>query len=774
MLLGPRRWAVLCVGLVACGSPRLANVTQQPPGPDCPAGGVLIEQGVDDNDDGDLQGSEIDSSELVCDGGDSIVDQRPEPPGTNCANGGTKIRVGIDRNRDGILADDEVQQETYVCSAQPGTPTLVSVEQEPLGANCALGGVVVRSGDDLNHDGALDPTEVTSTTYVCTGAVPVNETINGSFHLRNEFDQAVLVHVKHITGTLFVEPNQYLTNPIAPKLEDVSSVVVTNTFDSLSLPALTTLTNLDISQNADFNALDAPALAIAGNVSITPKAHLANVNLGAMTRVVSNLHIDKAPLTVLHLESLAQIGGELWIRNSPLTSLPLPALRSVGTRAYFDTFSNLTTLSMPLLESVGTLELYDLPKVTAIDLRALTSTSGITLARAPLLAENQFQIGGLTQLSDRLVLAGLPWADVQAFDGVQSTGQVWISEFTSLTTLAGFGNLTSAPIVTIANNPALTSISGFPNIGATLQRLSITGNSQLVSISGFAAVTQITDKLELSGNGLIQLDAFPNLATVYNLVIDNNAKLTSVTGFAGLTTASGLYFTNNPALTSIGGLANVQTIAGLQAIQNPKLAAISMPALQTATQLVVDAPLTTAAFPALTDGAVRLDNARLLDVSGFSALKTGGVFLTSAPELTTYSLPLLQTGGATITFAPKLTSVDLPALTEGGLRFDTTPVLSSISAPVAQRFTQLWVSNAAVSELSFPSLVRTQAFTIQMVPQLVSLDMPALTQIDTTANLFVSASQLPACQVTELITRTGYTGSVYIDAPPCVRAVETP
>jgi hypothetical protein len=766
-----RSWLPALALLVACGSPRLANVSTQPPSAECSAGGVLIEQGTDDNDDGVLQTSEVDSSELLCNGADAadaFVDTAAEPAGVNCANGGTRIRIGFDADRDGVLADDEVQQVAYVCNADAGTPTLVDVAQEPIGSNCSLGGVVVRSGDDLDHDGALDPSEVTSTSYVCTGEVPVNETINGDFYLRNTFDQAVLVHVKHITGTLYVMPNAYLTDPIAPKLEDAYQVVISETFDSLSLPTLATLTGaLDVTSTADFETLSAPTLVQVGSVSITPKARLATVNLQSLATVVSTFKIDQAPLTTLTLGALSQIGGEVWIRKTQLSTLSLPMLSSMGFRAYIYDHPNLASVAMPALQSVGTLELMDLPLLTALDLRSLTSADGFALARAPQLPQSQFQIGAITSLPYELVLSALPWTNVQPFESLVSVGTLWLSDFPQLANLSGLSNLTAANWISITNNSTLTSITGFQGLGRVVERLEISNNAQLVSISGFSSLTEVTSRLWLMANGFTQLSGFGNIQTVGQFVIGDNPYLSSVTGFDSLQTASSLSI-GGPELFSISAFPNLQTVSALN-VGGPKLATVTLPALRSATEIrIADTPVTTVSFPLLSDAVVRLNNVSLLaDVSGFPLLRNGGVNITSANELVTYLLPNLETGGASIWYAPKLATVSLPAFRDGGLSFDTVPLLSSISAPLAQRLTQFWINGAAVSQLRFPVLQRTQVFVFQMVPLLESLEMPALTQFDPGTGLLVNAPRLPACQVTQLISQTGYTGSAIIYAPPC-------
>ena len=51
-----------------------------------------------------------------------------------------------------------------------GSNALVSTAIEAAGANCANGGVVINSGTDSDNDGILDPSEISSTQYVCNGA----------------------------------------------------------------------------------------------------------------------------------------------------------------------------------------------------------------------------------------------------------------------------------------------------------------------------------------------------------------------------------------------------------------------------------------------------------------------------------------------------------------------------------------------------------------------------------------------------------------------------
>ncbi len=194
----------------------------------CPNGGVTIESGVDSNQDHVLQTSELTSTQFVCNGlngndgtnglngSDGISNFKAlllishELPGINCATGGSVVNVGLDLNQDNILGRNEITSFNYICNGANGAsgasgntgatgatglggPTgangatgaagsngtngtngfnsLVSITAESVGSvHCVYGGAKTSSGPDLNANNTLDPSEITSTTYICTGA----------------------------------------------------------------------------------------------------------------------------------------------------------------------------------------------------------------------------------------------------------------------------------------------------------------------------------------------------------------------------------------------------------------------------------------------------------------------------------------------------------------------------------------------------------------------------------------------------------------------------
>ena len=94
-----------------------AKTSAIPPGDaDCPAGGTLVETGIDEDGNGVLDANEVDASEKVCNGGDSLVAMNPEPVGVNCPTGGLRIDSGVDGNGNDRLDANEITQTGYLCN----------------------------------------------------------------------------------------------------------------------------------------------------------------------------------------------------------------------------------------------------------------------------------------------------------------------------------------------------------------------------------------------------------------------------------------------------------------------------------------------------------------------------------------------------------------------------------------------------------------------------------------------------------------------------------
>jgi hypothetical protein len=152
------------VALSACGSAdgknSLTSVTPSAPDATCPAGGVTIKTGIDTNGNGVLDDSEATATNELCSGAasapGSLVATTSLPSGDpNCAAGGVAIQRGLDNGAgggiagDGILQAGEVTATQYVCNGT--TPTFPGSTTQPPGAGTNT--IVTAGGDGTTFNG---------------------------------------------------------------------------------------------------------------------------------------------------------------------------------------------------------------------------------------------------------------------------------------------------------------------------------------------------------------------------------------------------------------------------------------------------------------------------------------------------------------------------------------------------------------------------------------------------------------------------------------------
>ncbi|MEJ7661983.1 MAG: hypothetical protein WKG07_21625 [Hymenobacter sp.] len=164
-------------------------------------------------------------------------------------------------------------------------------------------------------------------------------------------------------------------------------------------------------------------------------------------------------------------------------------------------------------------------------------------------------LGGFDSLHDvdRVNINDNPLLEeVKGFNQLRHVAYLSIATNTRLRVIAGFNNaLEASTLVSIGNNPALQTITGFQ--GLKTESLGIATNAALREISGFDG-GWVNSQISITDNaGLQTITGFRNLTrapgTVY---INNNPLLTSITGFTGTQAPTYLYLTNNPALASLG------------------------------------------------------------------------------------------------------------------------------------------------------------------------------------------------------------------------------
>lgn|GEM_PF-2312069 len=158
------------------GFSSLLDMSHEPEGAECAAGGQKLTSGLDFNRNGTLDIDEVIQTKYICNGVSpvvhpSLVETENIGPGQFCANGGVKVSSGLDVNENGLLSEGEITGNAYICHGEDGenSISLVAVEVEAAGANCSAGGNKVTSGQDLNADGTLQAEEITDVNYICNG-----------------------------------------------------------------------------------------------------------------------------------------------------------------------------------------------------------------------------------------------------------------------------------------------------------------------------------------------------------------------------------------------------------------------------------------------------------------------------------------------------------------------------------------------------------------------------------------------------------------------------
>ncbi|MFI3245185.1 MAG: Calx-beta domain-containing protein [Ferrimonas sp.] len=188
-------------GLV--GASALFTVTEAELPEQCANGGQQLSSGLDLNRNGLLDDDEIQSHFYLCHGSagfnglsgtNSVVRTSQVESSAQCLNGGIVIETGLDQNDNLILDDDEVSQTQSVCNGVDGAAgstgadgtdgfnVLINLTEEPIGAQCSNGGQRLDVGTDNNRNDALDEDEISQTRYLCNGedlAAPLELLVSG-------------------------------------------------------------------------------------------------------------------------------------------------------------------------------------------------------------------------------------------------------------------------------------------------------------------------------------------------------------------------------------------------------------------------------------------------------------------------------------------------------------------------------------------------------------------------------------------------------------------
>lgn len=590
----------LCNPAPPPGAPLLQRSDAVKPGPLCAAGGTRVSVGPDTNGNGTLDDSEIAQSSVVCATPPPAVLVRTsaEPADATCANGGTLVESGPDRNGDGKLEDAEVERSAHVCNASDKA-ALVRLDAEPKGAHCPYGGTAVRSGLDVNGDGTLEDSEISSTSYACDPP-PVVTTLYGDHVIHAQADVDAFKGIQRLAGALAIDQCS-LASVSLPELQTIEgalSVTKNATLTSIAIDNLgMPLRSLDVEGNALLTSLSvagdafAPTLTVTGDVTISNNAALTGFSNVALTQLDGTLRVESnAALTIVSAnQALTKIGGSVIVRKNPaLVVATLPYVLEIGGDLDIEDNDKLYNLmswdSGWRLKTIGG-SLIIAGNATMYELRGLDLVNdiagGLTVERTPQL-DNMVNLGGLhhvggdVTLRDNLLLTTLiGFEALTSIDGsLVITGNKQLTQFYNVEQLGSVGG-----DIRIENNPALLD-AGLPaNLTRTafgkFGTASVIGNPLLEG----ASFPHLTDgNLRIVSNPVLSTLSLPNYGGGTSLEIGQNAALDTFAAPA-LTIADWFMLHDNPALATLSVPKLTRVDTDFQARNNPKLAECAVDAV---------------------------------------------------------------------------------------------------------------------------------------------------------------------------------------------------
>lgn len=528
----------------------------------------------------------------------------PEPPGEHCPHGGQAVHSGLDLDDDGVLGDTEVTSTEYAC-----TTVLVSSQPEPAGTHCEHGGQAVRTGPDLDADGQLDAAEVMATEYVCATAVadvlvrtrqvpPGEKCPRGGqvSHAGRDVDGDGLLDDPEITREVYgcTEPAPVLTRVLVVPWEAFDCEPSGSRIEA----------GLDVDEDGVFDDAEVRASLILCVESEQVRVRQQPEPAGA-----------RCPAGGIAVQAGRDMNGD-------------------GQLSHNEALAT-TYVCQPTATFEGTYEVRD-----AADLVALQSIShirgGLDIAGTGLTA---VEVPGLVSVEGSLSIRQNPSLTSLKLQGLRSVGENVIiahNERLAVLVLGAAGPLPEHELrineLSVDTNARLQTLFGLSSV---VPRRSITlrDNAQLTGGQLLPYVRELSDYLNVSENPSMESLPFGNLETVGGHVsLYGNGALGSLAGLEKLRRiGGGLYILDNDTLTSLVALSGVEHIGSdLFVGSNDSLRALELASLTHAGHIRVESNLaleTVGPMPVLesVDGLFSLTlHPTLVGVTGFPRLVSVG------------------------------------------------------------------------------------------------------------------------------------------------------
>jgi len=428
----------------------------------------------------------------------TVVRVDPEPPGANCASGGVAIHTGLDQNHDGVLEDGEITSTQYVCNA-------ASTVACPTGAAVYSGTATV---DDL---GMLAGITCIDGDLIIAGlagelpSLPELQTVTGEVVVAGNANLTSLdgfLALTEVGQSYLIQSNAALTDISSiAQLDKVLSIWIVGNDALQDLAGLSSLnalhTGISVSNNGGMTSLHGfeNIVTISGGLIVDSNRSLTDLGALASLRSVAAMDISgNATLPQIALPSLEKVSVRLLVNNNPaLIDVSIPKLVTLSDALTISGNPTLASVSIPSFLTAGTLNIQTDPSLTTLDASGFEyATVDVNLSNLTALTSVNFTalsaIGGTLRLSDsnELVLSG--------FDHLMTTGGLWVVA-DQLTDFSGLSSLQSVEgDMTVANCPQLTSFAGLNAMTSVGGNLVISQNPQLPLATAQTFASSVTVK----------------------------------------------------------------------------------------------------------------------------------------------------------------------------------------------------------------------------------------------------------------------------------------
>lgn len=473
----------------------------------------------------------------------------PGGEGSICPAGGVRLLAGFDEDDDDKLSTAEIDRMDNVCNGEglEGPEGLLRVEELPPGGRCRNGGAVVFSGVDDNNNRALDDDEITDATFVCNGTdfVPAfeacegtgPEVVEGTIIVNTEAELAALAGVTCIRGNLVIDAYP------GDDLESLSALeAVTNDFlliNSATVGSVAGLRNLKVVggnfllQNMraltsleGFDALE--NVMVRFSIAGLPISDLRGLETFTIVKGRIELIGNEMLTSVAGLENMTEVRDLVLDNNDALTDLSgLDNLEHVTNNLQLVRNDAITAVTFPSLQRVdGVFDVFESEGVTMVVVPNLLLPGSIRIRDNEVLTITEFPrvivVAGIVEYLRNEALTTVRYPSLS-----YTSGSFYFGINTSLTEVTAPNLTTVGAQLYFRENPMITNFNGIANLRSIGTDLGILDMDGIDDMEGLGSLTTVNGSFYVEMNNiLVTFDGMDSLRIVRNkFQVKNNPNL---------------------------------------------------------------------------------------------------------------------------------------------------------------------------------------------------------------------------------------------------------